>query len=304
MKAGEARVLQFLQITNQFVIPIYQRPYSWTLRQCLQLWDDICRVATDDSLYDHFIGSIVYVKGNAPMTMVPQVLVIDGQQRLTTISLLLATLAKSGSLEAVPSNVTSEQIRGFYLFNSHVTNDLRYKLLLTQADRDTLIRIVDGNPLPDKPSARVVENYRFFERAIATSELDTDTIFKGISKLTIVDISLDRDHDNPQLIVESLNSTGLDLSQADLIRNYVLMGMVPDEQSEVYTALWYPMEQRFATHEEESHFDRFVRDYLTVATGRIPNVGEVYTGFKEFVRIKRPTPIRKIVEDLYRYSEC
>jgi predicted transport protein len=118
-----------------------------------------------------------------------------------------------------------------------------------------------------------------------------------------VDVSLNREHDNPQLIFESLNSTGLDLSQADLIRNFVLMGLEPKEQEDIYNHYWYPMEQSFAHGEQEAYFDRFMRDYLTLHTGHIPNIRDVYSEFKSYVRDKPDRPLQDVVADVYNYSK-
>jgi uncharacterized protein with ParB-like and HNH nuclease domain/predicted transport protein len=313
MKAAENHLLSFLDGRKQFVIPIYQRTYSWTHEECEQLWNDIVRAAADDEIKDHFIGSIVYVQqGILVIARTPQFLVIDGQQRLTTLSLLLTALARaahpsgesSDAAEATRS-VTDEEIYETYLVNKHGRDEERYKLLLTRADKETLITLVDGRELPDRHSQRIVDNYRYFEDQIQRSGLGIDALYAGLQKLVIVDISLDRSHDNPQLIFESLNSTGLELSQADLIRNYVLMGLDVDEQAHLYNAYWYPMEKRLLTKTEMVPlFDRFMRDYLTVKSksGTIPNIRDVYTSFKAYRRGQPAATMADIAADLYRYA--
>ena len=233
MKAGETLFLPFLEGKKQFVIPIYQRTYSWTREQCEQLWNDIVRVASDDEASGHFIGSIVFIqRGLFIVANIPQLLVIDGQQRLTTLSLLLIALARAAEKSSTPLNISYEEIYDSYLTNKHGKDEQRYKLLLTQNDKDSLIRLIDDPEYVKSGRLinRLIENYLYFEEKIRQSNIDPYTLYKGISKLIIVEISLDRDHDNPQLIFESLNSTGMDLSQADLIRNYVLMGLDNDEQ--------------------------------------------------------------------------
>ncbi|MCK5722690.1 MAG: DUF262 domain-containing protein, partial [Gammaproteobacteria bacterium] len=234
MKATETKFLDFLNGKKQLIIPIYQRTYSWTDIQCKQLWKDIIG-ATDENVKGHFIGSIVYIeKGLFQITSIPQLLVIDGQQRLTTLTLLLAALGTAIERSQIQINVTQEEINDDYLFNKHGKDDFHYKLLLTQSDKDTLIRLLEGKEQQEPISKRIMENYKFFEDQIIKSGIDLMILYNGISKLILVDISLDREHDNPQLIFESLNSTGLELSQADLIRNYVLMGLEPEEQKELY----------------------------------------------------------------------
>ncbi len=304
MQATESNFLQFLKAPKQFGIPIYQRPYSWTLKQCQQLWSDVVRVAEDESVTGHFIGSIVYIeKGIYQVASVPQLLVIDGQQRLTTLSLLLAALGKIIEERGAEADISRRRINNYFLFNSEEEGDLYYKLQLTQGDRQTFINVVEGGDLPGNPSNRIVENHRFFEEQIRKSSQDPNTIYKGISKLIIVDISLDRDRDNPQLIFESLNSTGLDLTQADLIRNYVLMGLESKDQSEVYRKYWYPMEQGFGHAEYAVQFDRFMRDYLTIKTGRIPNINEVYASFKSYLQGQKQATMEETVADVYEYSK-
>lgn len=296
--------MNFLKGPKQFIIPIYQRTYSWTLKECGQLWDDIIKTGGNDKVEGHFVGSVVYIeRGLYQISSIPQLLVIDGQQRLTTISLLLAAFGRAleGSLESL--DTTRKKIDNYFLLNSEEENDLRYKLLLTQSDKDTLIRLIEGKELTDQKSGRIVENNQFFEDKIKNSGVSLETLYKGIAKLIIVDISLDRDHDNPQLIFESLNSTGLELSQADLIRNYILMGLEPKEQSELYEDYWYEMEKSFGQSAYKTHFDRFMRDYLTLKMNRIPRLDEVYHEFKQYVHSQQAATIQDIVADIYLFSK-
>ncbi len=306
MKATETNFLKFLKEPKQFVIPIYQRTYSWTLKQCQQLWHDIIRAAEDETISGHFLGSVVYIeRGLYQVTSVPQLLIIDGQQRLTTLSLLLAALAKALEESGEKLETSRRKIESYFLFNNEEEGDARYKLLLTQSDKETFIRLIEDRELPDEKSRRIVENYEYFASQIRKRDIDLNSLYRGISKLIIVDISLDRDRDNPQLIFESLNSTGLDLSQADLIRNYVLMGLEPKEQEEIYKNYWYPMEQSFGQAGSNDLFDRFIRDYLTVKSrsGAIPNIRDVYSSFKSYLQKQKNTSIKDIVADIYRYSK-
>lgn len=303
MNATEAKLLSYLQKSCQFIIPIYQRTYSWTTKQCDQLWRDIVRAGREDKVSGHFLGSIVYVeKGLYSVSSIPQLLVIDGQQRLTTVSLLIAALSRAiDGIEAI-EGVNSRKLVNYYLLNSEEDGDLRYKLLLTQTDRDTLIRIVDQKPLSAVLSLRMKENFDFFGQRLKSMADELDVVYKGLAKLLIVDISLNREYDNPQLIFESLNSTGLDLSQADLIRNFVLMGLEPHAQRDLYETYWYPMEHSFGQAEYSRLFDRFMRDYLTVKTGAIPNIQQVYEEFKQYVSRNDVGSVRDIVADIHRYS--
>src|SRR5579859_6111968 len=307
MKAAENQLLPFLEGNKQFIIPIYQRTYSWTREQCVQLWNDIVRTATDETVQGHFIGSIVYIqRGLFQVARIPQLLVIDGQQRLTTLSLLLIALARTAAAATQPLSISAEEIYDSYLTNKHGKDELRYKLLLTQSDKDILIKLVDH---PERAETAhdtrslLLENYHFFEDQIRQSGIDIDILYTGIRKLIVVDIALDKDHDNPQLIFESLNSTGMDLSQADLIRNYVLMGLDNEEQTKLYKDYWYPMEQQFRYADGTSQFDRFMRDYLTLKQGTIPNIDRVYISFKTYQRSRPATSINELVADIYRYAE-
>jgi uncharacterized protein with ParB-like and HNH nuclease domain/predicted transport protein len=281
MKAVEASLLAFLKKSPQFVIPIYQRTYSWTERECRQLWDDIIRAGTNDAVSAHFIGSIVYVeKGLYQVMSQPSLMVIDGQQRLTTVTLLIAALAKAvGETEPV-DGFSGRKLRHYYVLNPEETGERHYKLLLSQTDKASLIAIVSGAELPKERSLRVTENFGFFESWIVDSKSDLASVCKGLAKLVVVDIALNRDQDNPQLIFESMNSTGRELSQADLIRNFILMGLEQQLQTRLYEQYWRPMELDFGQEAYTTEFDGFMRHYLTVKTGQIPNVSEIYEAFK------------------------
>ncbi len=302
MKAKETSLLQFMQGPKQFRIPIFQRTYSWEVKHCRQLWQDLL-TALEEDRPAHFIGSIVYIEeGLYHVSSIPCLLVIDGQQRLTTTSLLLIALASHLDPTGQQREGIAAEIRDYYLCNPHGQGDLKYKLLLTQADRETLIRLVDRKDPKEDASRRLLNNYRFFEDQIARSGREPDELYRALARLFVVDVALDRQHDNPQLIFESMNSTGLDLSQADLIRNYVLMGQEPEMQEELYREHWFPMEQLFGQEDYGKHFDRFMRDFLTVKTGRIPNIRDVYVGFKEYAPTTALGSIETILADVHRFA--
>ncbi len=302
MKADAVSILHLLNGLKQFTVPIYQRTYSWTPKQCEQLWDDIIRAGQNPDIPGHFVGSIVYIHDGVPLASGIQAFqVIDGQQRLTTLALLLAALARAAR-SAPNTGVNADLIQDEYLTNHYGEGPRHYKLLLTQSDRDTLISVIEGWPLPPQTSQPVIENFEFFQRKVA-SGANLATIYEGIGKLLVVQISLDRTQDNPQLIFESLNSTGMDLSQADLIRNYILMGLPGDEQAHLYSQFWYPMEQLFGAN-YGADFDYFMRDYLTVASGAgsIPNIGKVYERFKTYRVDKHSASITDLVRDVYDHA--
>ena len=309
MKATEAKLLDFLKKSPQFVIPIYQRTYSWTDRECRQLWDDVVRCGRSEKIAVHFIGSIVYIEsGLSQVTHQAPLLVIDGQQRLTTVSLLLAALAKAVSDTEPFDGFSQRKIKNYYLLNPEETGDRHFKLQLSQTDKASLNAIVENNELPSNVSLRIKENFESFERWIGEKKVDLPTLCKGLAKLIVVDIALTRDQDNPQLIFESMNSTGKELSQADLIRNFILMGLEPTLQTHLYEQYWRPMELDFGQEAYGTHFDGFMRHYLTVKMGEIPNINAVYDAFKEHARSSRTdalddkSHIEEVVREIRDYA--
>lgn len=305
MKATEANLLKFLRKSPQFVIPIYQRNYSWTADECKQLWSDLLRAGRDDGVPAHFIGSIVYVERSlSTVTNQESLLVIDGQQRLTTSTLLIAALAnyiEKADLGEPIEGFKASKLRNYYLVNPDEEGERHFKLLLSETDRDTLLSIMQAAPTPNEASSRILENFALFQDLVAQHKGELQAICNGLAKLVIVDVSLDRSQDNPQLIFESMNSTGRELSQADLIRNYILMGLEPKLQTELYKSYWRPMEKGFGQAAYAVHFDAFMRHYLTTKTGEIPNVREVYTAFKAYDR-SRSGDTRALVADIHAFA--
>lgn len=305
MKATEAKFLEFLKKSPQFVIPIYQRTYSWSERECQQLWDDILRTGRNDAVSAHFVGSIVYVeKGLYSVSSQSPLLVIDGQQRLTTVTLLIEALARCLADGEPLDGFSARKLRNYYLLNPEESGEKHYKLVLSQADKASLIALLDHYPKPKDHSIRVETNFAFFMERVAEVKDELPALCKGLAKLVIVDISLSRDQDNPQLIFESLNSTGRELSQADLIRNFILMGLEPHLQTKLYEQYWRPMEVDFGQEGYATHFDSFMRHYLTVKTGDIPNVRDVYEVFKAYARSPKvaATGVEALVADIRSFA--
>ncbi len=293
MEAEVTTLLGFFEENqnNQFVIPIYQRVYSWEKEQCEQLWDDIIKIGGNDKMNGHFIGSILYVRnGN---THSSPLLIIDGQQRLTTITLLCIALRNHLSDE-----VKREEIES-YLINSNKDGDKKFKLILSESDKDTLLFLIDKNKRkPSEPSVKIMENFKLFEKWISENTDKLETIFKGLEKLMIVYIALDKEKDDPQLIFESMNSKGIELTQTDLIRNYIIMETETEEkQKDFYNGYWRAMEEDFKQNEL---FNRFVRHYLTIKTGKIPNIKKVYKAFKDYQQ-KEGIEIEDLLKDLQKY---
>ncbi|WP_187942696.1 GmrSD restriction endonuclease domain-containing protein [Helicobacter pylori] len=299
MKADAMKLLDFIGKSQekQFVIPIYQRVYSWEKEQCKQLWDDIIKIGGNDKMNGHFIGSILYVLDDN--THSSPLLIIDGQQRLTTITLLFIALRNHSSDEVKILEKFSHKEIESYLINSNKDGDKKFKLILSESDKDTLLFLIDKNKRkPSEPSVKIMENFELFEKWISENTDKLETIFKGLEKLMIVWIALDKGKDDPQLIFESMNSTGKDLTQTDLIRNYILMGLEPEKQKIFYEKYWRAMEEDFK--QNETLFNQFVRHYLTIKTREIPNINKVYEAFKRYQQ-ERGIETEALLQDLQKY---
>ncbi|WRB29315.1 DUF262 domain-containing protein [Helicobacter pylori] len=300
MKAGEATLLEFFEQnqTNQFVIPIYQRLYSWGKEQCEQLWDDIIKIGGNDKMNGHFIGSILYVLDGIKHSNNP-LLIIDGQQRLTTITLLFIALRNHSSDEVKILEKFSRKEIESYLINSNKDGDKKFKLILSESDKDTLLSLIDKNKRkPSEPSVKIMENFELFEKWISENTDKLETIFKGLEKLMIVWIALDKGKDDPQLIFESMNSKRIELTQTDLIRNYIVMETEVGKQEDFYNGYWRAMEEDFK--QNETLFNRFVRHYLTIKTREIPNINKVYEAFKRYQQ-ERGIETEVLLQDLQKY---
>ncbi len=277
MKADAIKLLDFIGKSQekQFVIPIYQRVYSWEKEQCKQLWDDIVKTGGNDQMNGHFIGSIVFVQDGIYTTNYNELLIIDGQQRLTTITLLFIALR-----DHLSDEVKRKEIEDDYLINSDKDGDKKFRLILSDSDKDTLLSLIDKDRRkPSEPSLKIVENFKLFEEWIRKNTDKLETIFKGLEKLMIVEIALEKGKDDPQLIFESMNSKGMELAQTDLIRNYIVMETEVEKREGFYNKYWRAMEEDFK--QNETLFNQFVRHYLTIKT-KIPNIKKVYVAFKDY----------------------
>ena len=302
MDARKGNIFEILNGNKQFLIPVYQRYYSWDIEQCRRLWNDIVDMQKRNKA-GHFVGSIVNIAEQAMPTGVQKYMIIDGQQRMTTLTLLLLALRDYAIQHPEDTTINSRRIDNMLLKNEYEVGDERYKLLLTETDRDILIRLVESKPIPDGTKSRLIDNYKFFSGKIADRDLQPAEIYESIGKLQIVNITLDRTMDDAQAIFESLNSTGKELSESDLIRNYVLMGLEPSEQTYVYEHLWRPMEQLFVYETQDSVMDSFFRHYLTMKLTRIPKQGRVYEEFKLYHLNCEFGTIREICQDLLNYAK-
>lgn len=281
MKANETKVDKFLA-TNEttFAIPVYQRNYDWTLFQCKQLLHDIIETGKNDKTNAHFIGSIVYVHDDVyTASGLTELTIIDGQQRLTTITLIYIALYRLA--KELDNQMLVNRIQKTYLINEFAPEEEKLKLKPTENNKEALRHILNSTDGEEfKGYSKIIENFDYFRSAINSEKFEI--IQRGLSKLIFVDIALDRQKDNPQRIFESLNSTGLELSQADLIRNYILMGLSRTNQDRIYKSYWEIIEKNAKDETlNKTRVSEFIRDYLTLKNKEIPNKGDVYAKFKE-----------------------
>ena len=291
-------IYDILNGSKQFIVPIYQRFYSWDLEQCRQLWNDIFSMQKNGRK-THFIGAIVSVKEEGGAIGVQKFTIIDGQQRITTLLLMLIAL-RDYSEQTQDDIINVDEINDTLLKNLHKKDYERYKLLLTESDRDIFISLVEHTPINQSTKSRLLNNYKFFADKINNKVLQPAEIFESIGKLQIVNITLNRSDDDAQAIFESLNSTGKALSESDLIRNYLLMGLDPDEQTYIYEHSWRPMEKLFGI--ASNNMDDFFRDYITLKLARIPNKNRTYEEFKQYSMNSEFESHRDLCADLYKYA--
>ena len=312
LQAGETTLNKLLNTSRQFIVPIFQRNYSWQKNQYEQLWFDILRASKFKEKQNHFIGSIVYIDMGTPAGRPQQLLLIDGQQRLTTISILLCAIkdyVQKFNLETKLINLA--KIKNQFLYNSDEIYEDRYKLLLNVQDKETYIKLIDNTIFTvNKPATNIIKCYEFFYERIEDfikQHGQIDEIYAGIFKLSLVSISLDKDSDNPQMIFESMNSTGKDLSQTDLLRNYLLMDLTPEKQTRLYKTYWKPMEELFGEDiykNDVNKFDYFIRDFLTLKsdTGYICKINNVYENFKRYY-LDNNCEKFAVLKDLFTYAK-
>ena len=298
MKANETKVDKFLASNETtFAIPVYQRNYDWTILQCKQLLYDIIETGKNDKTNAHFIGSIVYVHDDVyTASGLTELTIIDGQQRLTTITLIYIALYRLA--KELDNKMLVNRIQKTYLINEFASEEEKLKLKPTENNKEALRFILystDGEEF--KGYSKIIENFDYFRFSINAENYEV--IQRGLSKLIFVDISLDRQKDNPQRIFESLNSTGLELSQADLIRNYILMGLSRSNQDRIYKIYWEVIEKNAKDETlNKTRVSEFIRDYLTLKNKEIPNKGDVYSKFKEKYPTSTIEELEIVLKDL------
>ena len=288
MKGSETKLVAYMQGSDKrFVIPVYQRNYDWKTENCKQLYNDLVKVVRKGRK-SHFFGSIVSVHNDGEFN---ELLVIDGQQRLTTISLLLLAmynLMKQGILTPSKGNL-AEKIYKTYLIDEWQEDETRIKLKPVKNDREAFRRLFDEESgyIPD---SNLTINYNYFYSRLRKEEVTLDELYDAITKLEIINIILNQE-DNPQLIFESLNSTGVALSEGDKIRNFILMGQPPKQQNDFYEKYWNKIEIYTSYN-----VSGFIRDYLSIKQQIIPAMNNVYFTFKAFVE-DRALEIEQLLQE-------
>ena len=267
---------------TRFVIPAYQRQYSWEQRQCRELWLDLHRAARAEA--PHFLGTVLYAHEADDVQGRKQLAVVDGQQRLTTLTLVLAALVRHLREQgATLPDADAAAIEARYL-RTGPQADAPGKLVLSRGDRDTLLAVAGGTPLPEDASPAIVRNLGFFQDLMQEDGFDAATLWHGIKRLMVIDAVVDGT-DDAQLIFESLNSKGMPLTTADLVRNYLLIAMSHDEQARLYDEYWSPIEGMFAPDPGSLRLDNAIQGWLSVRFRevRAKGPGEVYSVFKQYV---------------------
>ena len=314
MQATNTQLTAFLGAVKQYCIPIFQRPYSWDKPRVERILSDIIAVANDNNRPCHFIGSIIYLPKTQFASQINQCSIIDGQQRLTTLSLILLALADYSrsyynSTDYSEVETRYEQLSELYLINKFGKGDLRYKLKLCGDDFLAYKELFEcetqkeqGNiakepSLPDNlKTNRVYTNFLYICKLLKESKIDPICIIKGIGKLLLVDIPLNPE-DNAQLVFETVNSTGQPLTEAQKIKNYILMTVSPDDQDVLYKDSWEPMEKGLTPFE----FDDFFRYYMTIKMKK-QVAYKYYDDFKEYARISTKDT-KTIVYEIKRYYD-
>lgn len=305
MKASERKITKlFSESDTVFSIPVYQRDYNWQEKQCQRLFKDILQTGKNEKVSSYFLGSIVYIHDGIYGVGEKEFHVIDGQQRMTTLTLLF--LAIYFKLKGTILTKDADKIYNQYVVNPYSEKEIKLKLLPPEENLYILNKISNNkfNELEAFQDRNMLKNYLFFEKELENLSFDDmKHLSNGIEKLIYIDIALEKGKDDPQKIFESLNSTGLDLSQGDLIRNYILMDLERGEQNRIYKEIWIPIENNCKVSdgsEITSFVSDFIRDYLTLKTEKISSKPKVFETFKAYYEKENDEKL----EDMKKYSEA
>lgn len=290
MKADNTTLVDFLsQSKTLFEIPVYQRNYEWGEPQCRQLFSDLVKAI--ESRNPHFIGAVVYVSESGDKMSHIEI-IIDGQQRLTSCMLLLKAIAESNS-------TVTEEIEDNFLTNKYVSLNDHIKLKPVERDREAFHAVITNQADDYVGPSKVIENYRFFQKLITESGYSGQELFEGMNYLNMVYINLDggAESENPQVIFESLNSTGVSLSASDLVRNFLLMKLDLETQKRLYKQYWLKIETLFSSNV----FTEFIRHYLIMKLNKLVKQENVYSTYKTFYADNSYSS-EVALSDLYEYA--
>ncbi len=289
MKASETKVQKIIEGTNQYIVPLFQRAYSWKKENWNVLWDDLIWLCENDEPKSHFIGSIVTMPAVAVPEGISKFLLIDGQQRITTIYVLLSAIRDKAQQDGLEQ--LAQKIHQTMLVNHFETGLDRYKLLPTQTDRLPFETLILNNT--SDIESKITECYSFFERKLKGSSVDLSNLASVVTnRLSVVSIVLDYD-DNPHLVFESLNAKGLPLTQSDLIRNYFFMRIHVNEQDEIYEQFWKPMQNALGDNLTE-----YIRHFL-MRNGTFVKQSDVYYTLKD--RVGQSNAL-EFLKEIHRFS--
>ena len=312
MQAGKRSFREIVDTSINFIVPVFQRDYKWGTDQCQRLWDDIIRSTSGDAITGHFLGSLVQIDTGRTTPSLGSWLVIDGQQRLTSLTLLVAALRDHIEETGWTGNggPTPEQLEGQFLKNRYANGEQKYKLSLRRADNAVLHALVDSKDPMDLSSGesdQVRENYHFFRGKLRTPGCDLTALYNGIASLQVVEVVLEIGKDDAQFVFESVNDTGIHLSQSDLVRNYLLMRLEEERQTSLYTEYWSKIEGYFRNLNgqlNDGGFDRFLRYYSALKTNRQSNsVGRIYEEFKQrHSDIQSGDTLEALLQDMLRLA--
>lgn len=281
-----------------FRIPVYQRNYDWSESNCNRLLDDIYGIMQSGD--KHFLGTIVFMAAKSGGFALQEYIIIDGQQRLTTLMLILKAL--SVVAESVGDDCYHE-IEEQYLHNKYCDEEFKVKLKPIKSDNNQFLLLLEDKIDEMDEDTHIYHNFMLckerFERW-AEKGINPSQVLDALTKLEIVEIVLTKGEDDPQVIFESINSTGLELSNADLIRNYLLMNA--DDQEKLYENYWLYIEKTLRNKMDYSNLDAFFMQYIVYKTSKPVNSRQLYNSFVKLFKDSGYSQ-ESILKELRYYAE-
>ena len=312
MQAHDRTFREIIGNNNQFIVPVFQRDYKWSQEQWQRLWSDVNRPEPGSPYAGHFLGSFVQIDTGRTTSSLGSWLVIDGQQRLATLTLLVAALRdhiNATGWDAEEEDLTADLLDDLFLKNRHGRGDAKYKLSLRRTDDATLHTLVDGKDLATlegNPSGQVADAYKFFRDRLR--DCDPAAIYNSVASLRIVEVTLERGLDDPQFVFESLNDTGVDLSEGDKVRNYLLMRLEEQQQNDLYTEYWSKIEGHFRNADgklDDGLMSTFLQNYIALKRKDREQAqrNHIYDEFKKYHdKIRAKVSIEPLLADMKRFA--